>query len=441
MNNRAFKKVNLVDLSYNLSSKVMKIPTESSRLCGSYTWAFLQIELEDDKDLPFSTISNTFLHEYIHFIQNLSTYYFLKSSIFDLNDLLCRINGIQDEITQKGVMEIPYTKPNIWLQNERYRNFRSCTDGDSYVKETLIVTNIEHKSALDECVCDVDATMFYLQPMNEQFGAKAIAESMAAIAENIYCNRYLAFPEFPYRSAEIVANLYCPKIKEYPLLLFSCCDIALMTPNPAEKFINLMVQLKDKDISVLDYHTLYQDLLNDKFCMNSGTSKNILEIYEETCYETKKISLDFLGKIDEKLAQIIYGYIETVLCERKNNLAFLTEFVEKGNIKKLYSRIIPPIIICQSDMYTVFSEDNIFLLHSLFAIKNIISFPGSSECIMFEVCNKAQEDSLKNGIKQFDHNFENCKVKPWENIKFEVCPLANIWQYLFKNSKVEFKNL
>ena len=49
------------DLSYNLSSKVMKIPTESSRLCGSYTWAFLQIELEDDKDLPFSTISNTFL--------------------------------------------------------------------------------------------------------------------------------------------------------------------------------------------------------------------------------------------------------------------------------------------------------------------------------------------------------------------------------------------
>jgi hypothetical protein len=32
-------------------------------------------------------------------------------------------------------------------------------------------------------------------------------------------------------------------------------------------------------------------------------------------------------------------------------------------------------------------------------------------------------------------------VVPWENIKFEVCPLANIWQYLFKNSKVEFKNL
>jgi hypothetical protein len=62
MNNRAFKKVNLVDLSYNLSSKVMKIPTESSRLCGSYTWAFLQIELEDNKDLPFITISNTFLH-------------------------------------------------------------------------------------------------------------------------------------------------------------------------------------------------------------------------------------------------------------------------------------------------------------------------------------------------------------------------------------------
>ena len=91
MNNRAFKKVNLVDLSYNLSSKVMKIPTESSRLCGSYTWAFLQIELEDDKDLPFITISNTFLHEYIHFIQNLSTIDMNGNDIIDDADLVTSV--------------------------------------------------------------------------------------------------------------------------------------------------------------------------------------------------------------------------------------------------------------------------------------------------------------------------------------------------------------
>ena len=51
MNNRAFKKVNLVDLSYNLSSKVMKIPTESSTI-----YLKLDVIIKDIKKNPQETV-------------------------------------------------------------------------------------------------------------------------------------------------------------------------------------------------------------------------------------------------------------------------------------------------------------------------------------------------------------------------------------------------
>ncbi len=437
---------NINKFSFNPLIKEKEEEQNDSETLGSYIWSFLYIILKNNEDVPLDgEITNNFLHEYIHFLQNMTTYYFVMSSLFDLCNFLCRIHGILDMKKNTNIIKIPYCKESPYQQNETYIDLRSATNGDFELDECIFDYQMHETTSSKEFVqprySNYDPKMYYLlthseKPQKKYFGAKTIADSMAMIAEQICFPEKEPIRNFPYDTVQQIANKCCPKIKDNLLLLFACCDISLMYENPAEKFMNLMQQLRDVNIKDYNYHTLYMHSKKDILKTVNGLKGKILYVFQETCLKLKNKASNCLNIIDKDLARIINIYITTGMVMRKNKISFMTDALEKGKITQLYKKLPPPMISSPNGTYTSLPKDNIFSLFSLCSIYNVI-VNNNHSCLMYDDCIRDKQSFSGCIVDTFDHNFENCQQKPWENIKYKVCPFADVWYGLFGDTKVE----
>lgn len=192
----------------------------------------------------------TFIHEYIHFLQDISTH-------FGLNNMYVYSEYLHSTITQlykekKKEIKIPidpYKQSANLLSNIEINNL--CT-GDYKSRETLIISDIKEKNyKLKNRNKIIESIPIYQLKSGKEFihfGGRAIMESMAFLIEQALEPLTVGAKDYPYHAAQNVSDYYIPNFSSDPGRLIALCDVALLMSNPAHLFISYLKYYKHQNI-------------------------------------------------------------------------------------------------------------------------------------------------------------------------------------------------
>ena len=182
-------------------------------------------------------------HEYIHFLQDISTYYGLNAIYAHGEYIHSVVTRIYQE--QKSSFIVPFeisdNNDNVLLNRE----LANLTQGDDTSISRLKITQIEESedeiTIPNKYIDRIPNIIIHTADSMMIFGAIAIMENMAYILERL-CEpvSYKKSPDFPYRAAELVADFYVSDFSNDPLMVLALCDMCLQSSNPGACFVRVM---------------------------------------------------------------------------------------------------------------------------------------------------------------------------------------------------------
>ena len=210
---------------------------ELYRSAGFYDSNYLCAHIDTDepflsfeKDRLTELAAATFMHEYIHYLQDITT----TNGLMNICSEVELIKLLNARIREAGTLKVPY-KPGpqdgnvytnlemrkVWIGSGTHRsytgNFEIKTDtwhSGNYYIPTVILQWIDGSG----------------EPLNYSFGSYCICESMAyEIEQKIYPGIIQPdAPDFPYRSARKLADKIYPGFTDNIEYLIALCDASLM---------------------------------------------------------------------------------------------------------------------------------------------------------------------------------------------------------------------
>ncbi|WP_369753646.1 hypothetical protein AB3G34_05090 [Flavobacterium sp. WC2409] len=265
---------------------------------GYYTLGFLNIKIHTKEDLgnlnqlisKQSPVFSTFLHEYIHFLQNFTTTSGLYSSQFYIQFLKYTISKIKEN--EDDIINLPLTIDNDY-NRESLNKLNSIYLGQSgfirnrvryenYSSEKTEITDISDNNLIIVNKYFIEFTDFDTHKFEKyHFGTIALKEYVAHKIQNSF--QSIQHPDIPYLIAELIIDKELPELKDNDNLKILLCDASLMNLYPAQFFFETIERLKQK---------VYP--------------KNPTEFYN---YIFKDISYDGkLGKFDNQIQLFNYIY-------------------------------------------------------------------------------------------------------------------------------------
>ncbi len=220
------------------------------RVLGGYEPAFFRIELEFPFHNAVHNLLNlvpkdlaVFIHEYIHFIQDISTFSGLNNA-FVYSEY---IHGAVTHIYKmpKGYIEVPLTLPsnygNIELNqfvNEKGLGWTKEEVPNLFIsrlrKNKIRVPYNSYLNTVDEVI------IIQANGKTLPFGAHAIRESMAYILERSITSGSPSAPDYPYNAALAVAKHVYEDFCENELNVLALCDMCLQFSVPGRIFVETL---------------------------------------------------------------------------------------------------------------------------------------------------------------------------------------------------------
>lgn len=212
----------------------------------------------DIKDLP--SLHCLFLHEYIHFIQDVTTRYGLMkaANLYAYTSQIAhciRIDSKNDFLTPQSLSKCNHVDNVIYCNAKTWKH----NLGDSfelkskYERKKLEIRNyrlysiyVEGKALekVELTVGDSNGAIIG----NILFGGEIMSESMAFIAEALYAERHGVpipnTPDYPYRITEYLVEKIYPDLVTRRDIVYLCIDLCLYRCfNPGPVFIHLLREL------------------------------------------------------------------------------------------------------------------------------------------------------------------------------------------------------
>ena len=242
---------------------------------GEYYPAFFEMKLKIDGELDLNTCSDLdfalFFHEYIHFLQDITTSYGL-TRCYSYGEY---VNSVVNDITSKpqGSIHVPYlyedNRDNIMLGDYLTSVTQGDSSEDSYV-DMLKNVNVEwdtidglpyeheHLKSLKMPLLTADGDVMLA------IGATCLNESVAYIIQRLITVDNGHLPDYPYSAAEIIANKIYPAFGKNVLNVLALADCCLMFSNPGEIFYMMLLQMRDKHYVPAKPHDIYFHLKEAK---------------------------------------------------------------------------------------------------------------------------------------------------------------------------------
>ncbi|QQQ70346.1 hypothetical protein [Chryseobacterium indologenes] len=407
------------------------------------------VEFKNLNELTDGTLS-LYLHEYIHFIQDISTIYGLVniSTInYYIQDCASRIYKENQKEFQVPLKLYPregdYGYLNHSLQpiyiGSKINPKRKQIELVSYKYESQIFTEKNEK-------IDVIKVILKDKKSNTNFevdlGGNLITEGMAYLSERYVYSEILQsqgaeFPvdEYPYLVVEKIAEKIYPELAQYTILLIAACDCSLMTYHPGLSFIRAIEYLKDSKFLEINLEnkqiisTLYEEL-NAFLKGNHFDFDVIVEQVRDSIKKSFKADV-FNG--NNQWIDILFDRIKII---RKTNPEFLIDLLQVGDLKKnelfayFYLFFGSPLVVNSEDTGIValpyqFNPEN-FHPHLFWAINQILKiFTNQSPipCELKGFCKKSSE--LNESDIYVD---ERCDTAPWERYT-DRCPVGAMWSH------------
>jgi hypothetical protein len=392
--------------------------------------------------------SAAFFHEYIHYLQDISTSYGLMN-ITMVVDYIKYVNEKQINGTNRN-FEIP-AKTVVDTNDNTYLNLelRKYYIGDSF-KENNMVSDVDvKKKQVDfDMKGDVKKVSYVTISYKNsdgcerefRFGSVAICESMAYLMENyVYEDILPKPPYFPYNTAtEVVEYLY-PKINSHPLLVSALCEASLMFFNPGAFFYDTLIEMKKQSFEPSSYSEIFE------FCYSrikfnfEGTDNVEHLLYKMSSAAANQLGGYFTTPIFGDNIKWVSHTLGNALELRTKTISFITDIALMGKIQSniflqaTLNKVGAPLFINNKGEVEFISPLN--LTHAvrpgyLWAIQQVFdlyvgaSNKKNSACELINWCNKSAKKA-----GQVEYTSSECYDAPWlKTTNKELCMFAQIWK-------------
>lgn len=411
-----------------------------SPVLGSYIPSFFEMHINTNCDdltinkLPLKDMTVLF-HEYIHFLQDFTTYYGLNSIYVYSEYLRSVINRIYAINTPFSVpFEIKDNKDNVRLNKQ----LQSLTQGDTeesvglyeisdiYISKDQLLSN-PYMDYLESVILNPEGDI-------RSFGAIAIMESMAYIMERLCSpNGYQDSPDFPYRAAELVADFYVTDFSKNILMVLALCDMSLQSSNPGACFVRVMKGIRDGNIIFNSPEEIYDYFYNqtsisiyDQKCSLASKFKELLSVVQN-CLKSYLKDMPMLKEYYDWIDNLV----KFALNWRVNDKCFLLKMAKIGNLPMndcwgfaVYNVGSPLMVNNKGEYYKIVQHNSSLGMdvEYLCAIRQIETLfeLGKINCEMYEWC-KSSPYSTPNDL---------CSTTPWKKcLEERLCPYALIWRH------------
>lgn len=379
-----------------------------------------------------------FFHEYIHFIQDISTYY----GLFNADAVCSYMRFANNHVINNGSkhFNVPIEPdPNnidfVFLKNTIIKITYGDVASSSVSKiidihESKLPLNLPNCTIAHLDVFDIEFTNANGEDNFYTFGAGCIMESMAYTLEMLTCKGHSKSPDLPYTSAELVAQFLYPAFCNNPLNVLALCDVSLGTSNPSNYFVSTLKEWRDKSVIPSKPEDLYDEFRSKQFIRNGGAiadaDDELVRIASSTIIEIGKyFNMEHFDPIKRWVAFTIIAAIE----HRSNHPYFILDFAKQdplssGYFKYFFNKIGTPLITNDRNAGTTFPgiQDAVDL--SVFwAISQIQEFflGKLGPCKLFGFCNKPESEPETD---------DRCHINPWSrSTDKDLCPFALFWKH------------
>ena len=416
------------------------------KILGYYVPAFFEMHVDTDADdlticrLDSSDMTILF-HEYIHFLQDFTTYYGLNRIYVYSEYMHSVINRIYRNSSNNKIcvpIKIEDNADNVLL-NQQIQNFTSGDDGGEYGIINFTISEIieDFDSLIDNPYMTSIPNVIVSSSEGDVviFGATAITESMAYIMERLCspsaCKKS---PSFPYGAAEMVADYYVPHFSDNPFMVLALCDMSQMSSNPGACFVRVMKGIQSGHLSFNSPEEIYDHFYGQISMTMEGEQSTLFLSFQRLSNVVKQQLKNYLRNMS--ILDTYYEWIDRLFNFawewRNNDRYFLLKMARHhdlstngpfgfciysvgtplmSNNKGSYFKITPNGINATDtdvEYFKVFSQ-----LEQLFSL-------GLKECALYEWCCKSPQSTPS----------ELCLSTPWKKVKEKrLCPYALLWKH------------
>jgi len=260
-----------------------------SYLRGYYSPSFFKMgisviePLDNPENLP-ELPKSTFFHEYIHFLQDISTTYGLINTCIVVTKMKFANHYILNSIGNKFKVPITFTADPITEINSKLQEVYLGYPSPSI--NHLIIADVRKEAT----------SVFLPAPFNKfittvkiyhadslggtasfSFGSLHIMETMCHIAQQVY-SPGITHADVPYKTAQLVAQYIYDIISSVPLNVFALCEASMMHSYPADCFFEMLIQMKvehfvpETELEIYDF--VFRNI------HENGSGRTLLQIFE-----------------------------------------------------------------------------------------------------------------------------------------------------------------
>ena len=385
--------------------------------------------IDGNIQLPANTMSNkeygTFLHEYIHYLQHITTLFGIKVCAMYNNKFAL----YRQYLSENNTIELPLL---LWEKEgyEDLTNFRKQFEsikGDiDSIKCNQNIDAVEvdireiQKAKISRTAVNIGIYDFDNMKEKEDgflFGYSCIIESMAHLIQS-FINEDTNHATIPYHSVELICRNYYKEIAEDRKMMISICLCSLMFDNPGCGFFDVIkVSRENKELNGLE---LYQKIMRD-YPITYG--KNQMPIYRALY----KFLDEFKDNIEASIGSPLNYYakvMEHCKKEASSGNSVLLDIIYNGDIsdKNFFDEVLGKVY------GTPFIEaDNVCLMPSKKEIDVIettkiltlellikrLENKKNTECDWFKICKKTMYTDPNSAVTP------DCVEAQWN--KTETC--------------------
>lgn len=410
----------------------------------------LPVDLGKLAEVTDGTLS-LYLHEYIHFIQDISTIY----GLMNISTINYYIQDCASRICKEGTKAftvpqyLTYREGDSGLLNFNLRPIYMGSNINPKHKKIDVISYKWDKVKIDSdsYIDSIIVTLKELQSNNDfeiSLGGSLITEGMAYLAERYVYSEILEnqghvieADEYPYSVVEKIAEYIYPELAQYQILLIAVCDTSLMTYHPGLSFIRVLEYLKKDEFLKRDFED--EDIISVIYKETTSLLKGnhvdfdiILESVRESVKKSFKVE-HFEG--NNKWIDILFDRIKSF---RKGRPEFITDFLQVGDLKKnemfnnFHKFLGSPLVLNGEDEGTItlphgFTPEN-FHPHLFWAINQmlrIFSNKNPAPCELKGYCLMSKKTNDPNIIID-----ERCDREPWQRYgDKDLCPMGIMWKH------------
>lgn len=388
---------------------------------NKYETRFFHMYLKGDSPVrngSLELVSNrdyaSFIHEYIHYLQQITTPYGLKTNWYFLNSLLLYRAYVDSNTT----LSLPVPDEANRAEAEFRKELQAKAGSNSYQVSGVDAVNVDpsdiETARIKDTAVNIGVYDFTLQRALSNgfyFGYACVMEGMAHLVQSLF-NSELYHSEVPYQAAQLICNEIRPDISPNKKLLISICYLALFFDNPGVAFFDILLSV-NQDEDGISLFRRYMTQYDRTFKGVQMTHAKMMQILMDDFIERLEVLLGYKPVhlkmvIDNCKYEAVEGDSTLLRFIYERDLSKLEDL---GELLDFYS--YPAIDSAGNDLIVPLgrngkplTETGILLSLELIHAR-LKEEKGEKECTRFPICDRLSRS------KNIDLIDENCAETQW----------------------------